>query len=197
FDPQQLPLRGLESWRLNSPPSYTFSQNSSAFLANMARAQAGSGKVTLFQQKTPGGLTYRIPALLYLPSESTFLAFAEERSTPRDEDAKFLVMRRGQKEGMSVQVVLFPRNCLTAFQELSKAHSVAENVFWEPRSPGLESQAPRVEQWVRLEAGTEGAVLESSCQGTAGAALCFLAKSDRGFLASQPQASPMLLCPFC
>ncbi|XP_044273436.1 sialidase-3-like [Varanus komodoensis] len=69
----------------------------------MARAQAGSGKVTLFQQKTPGGLTYRIPALLYLPSESTFLAFAEERSTPRDEDAKFLVMRRGQKEGMSVQ----------------------------------------------------------------------------------------------
>uniref|UniRef100_A0A8D2JCP9 Uncharacterized protein n=1 Tax=Varanus komodoensis TaxID=61221 RepID=A0A8D2JCP9_VARKO len=107
FDPQQLPLRGLESWRLNSPPSYTFSQNSSAFLANMARAQAGSGKVTLFQQKTPGGLTYRIPALLYLPSESTFLAFAEERSTPRDEDAKFLVMRRGQKEGMSVQFLIF------------------------------------------------------------------------------------------
>nr|XP_028581666.1 sialidase-3-like [Podarcis muralis] len=69
----------------------------------MAEAQAGSGKVTLFSQKKRGGLTYRIPALLYLPSESTFLAFAEERSSPRDEDAKFLVMRRGRKEGTSVQ----------------------------------------------------------------------------------------------
>nr|XP_034971902.1 sialidase-3-like isoform X2 [Zootoca vivipara] len=69
----------------------------------MAEAQAGSGKVTLFSQEKRGGLTYRIPALLYLPSESTFLAFAEERSSPRDEDAKFLVMRRGRKEGTSVQ----------------------------------------------------------------------------------------------
>ncbi|XP_028581662.2 sialidase-3 [Podarcis muralis] len=66
-------------------------------------AQVGSGKTVLFHQEGPKGLTYRIPALLYLPSESTFLAFAEERSTPRDENAKFLVMRRGRKEGMSVQ----------------------------------------------------------------------------------------------
>ncbi|XP_061441682.1 uncharacterized protein LOC133364836 [Rhineura floridana] len=72
-------------------------------LEKMARVQLGSGKVALFSQKKRGGLTYRIPALLYLPSESTFLAFAEERSSPRDEDAKFLVMRRGQKEGTSVQ----------------------------------------------------------------------------------------------
>ncbi|XP_061485632.1 sialidase-3-like isoform X2 [Rhineura floridana] len=72
-------------------------------IEKMARAQLGSGKVALFSQKKHGGLTYRIPALLYLPSESTFLAFAEERSSPRDEDAKFLVMRRGQKEGTSVQ----------------------------------------------------------------------------------------------
>ncbi|XP_034971903.1 sialidase-3-like [Zootoca vivipara] len=77
--------------------------NISACPENMAEAQAGSGKVTLFSQKKRGGLTYRIPALLYLPSESTFLAFAEERSSPRDEDAKFLVMRRGRKEGTSVQ----------------------------------------------------------------------------------------------
>nr|XP_060627268.1 sialidase-3-like [Anolis sagrei ordinatus] len=69
----------------------------------MAEALADSKKVTLFSQKTRGGLTYRIPALLYLPYESTFLAFAEERSSPRDEDAKFLVMRRGKKEGTSVQ----------------------------------------------------------------------------------------------
>ncbi|XP_033001826.1 sialidase-3-like [Lacerta agilis] len=77
--------------------------NISACPENMAEAQAGSGKVALFSQKQRGGLTYRIPALIYLPSESTFLAFAEERSSPRDEDAKFLVMRRGRKEGTSVQ----------------------------------------------------------------------------------------------
>ncbi|KAH0625288.1 hypothetical protein JD844_033753 [Phrynosoma platyrhinos] len=69
----------------------------------MAEAPSGSGRVTLFSQKQRGGLTYRIPALIYLPYESTFLAFAEERSSPRDEDAKFLVMKRGKKEGTSVQ----------------------------------------------------------------------------------------------
>ncbi|KAJ7320648.1 hypothetical protein JRQ81_020159 [Phrynocephalus forsythii] len=69
----------------------------------MADAWDGTGKVVLFRQETPGGLTYRIPALLYLPSEETFLAFAEERSSPRDEDAKFLVMRRGRKDGRTVK----------------------------------------------------------------------------------------------
>uniref|UniRef100_A0A6J0TKM1 exo-alpha-sialidase n=1 Tax=Pogona vitticeps TaxID=103695 RepID=A0A6J0TKM1_9SAUR len=69
----------------------------------MGEAWNGTGKVVLFRQETLGGLTYRIPALLYLPSESTFLAFAEERSSPRDEDAKFLVMRRGQKAGKTVK----------------------------------------------------------------------------------------------
>ncbi|NXI35791.1 NEUR3 protein, partial [Galbula dea] len=46
----------------------------------------------LFQQEKE--VTYRIPALLYLPSAATFLAFAEKRSTARDEDAKYLVLRR-------------------------------------------------------------------------------------------------------
>ncbi|XP_077197301.1 sialidase-3-like isoform X4 [Paroedura picta] len=69
----------------------------------MAKAHVGSGKVALFRQESPGGLTYRVPALMYLSAESTFLAFAEERSTPSDNDAKSLVMRRGQKEGGSVQ----------------------------------------------------------------------------------------------
>ncbi|XP_054830466.1 sialidase-3-like [Eublepharis macularius] len=69
----------------------------------MAETHVGSGKVTLFRQESPDGLTYRIPALLCLSHESTFLAFAEERSTFRNVDAKFLVMRRGQKEGTSVQ----------------------------------------------------------------------------------------------
>lgn len=70
---------------------------------NMARAEAGSGKVALFRQERRGGRTYRIPALLYLPPEATFLAFAEERSSPKDHHAEFLVMRRGRKEGTSVQ----------------------------------------------------------------------------------------------
>ncbi|XP_026548879.1 sialidase-3-like isoform X2 [Notechis scutatus] len=67
----------------------------------MAETLGVSEKVTVFRQE--GDLTYRIPALLYLPPESTFLAFAEERSLPRDEFAKFLVMRRGRKEGLSVK----------------------------------------------------------------------------------------------
>uniref|UniRef100_A0A672VAX1 exo-alpha-sialidase n=1 Tax=Strigops habroptila TaxID=2489341 RepID=A0A672VAX1_STRHB len=46
----------------------------------------------------------RIPALLYIPSAATFLAFAEKRSSARDEDAKYLVLRRGQRHGPSVQV---------------------------------------------------------------------------------------------
>ncbi|KAL8191325.1 UNVERIFIED_CONTAM: hypothetical protein K2H54_072212 [Gekko kuhli] len=79
----------------------SLSQNISA--EKMAEAWPGSGKVTLFHQEEPGGVTYRIPALLFLPKESVFLAFAEERSSPRDEHATHLVMRRGQKEGTSVQ----------------------------------------------------------------------------------------------
>ncbi|XP_066477052.1 sialidase-3-like [Tiliqua scincoides] len=69
----------------------------------MAGADVGSGKVALFCQGKGGGCVYRIPALLYLPLESTFLAFAEERSSVKDEDAKFLVMRRGLKKGMTVE----------------------------------------------------------------------------------------------
>ncbi|NXS61341.1 NEUR3 protein, partial [Brachypteracias leptosomus] len=56
---------------------------------------------TLFQQG--GGVTYRIPALLFIPSSSTFLAFAERRSSPKDEDATFLVLRRGRWGGSSVE----------------------------------------------------------------------------------------------
>uniref|UniRef100_A0ABM5FVW9 exo-alpha-sialidase n=1 Tax=Pogona vitticeps TaxID=103695 RepID=A0ABM5FVW9_9SAUR len=69
----------------------------------MSEPQGHSEKVTLFCQAAPDGLTYRIPALLYLPSEPSFLAFAEKRTSFRDEHAEFLVMRRGRKDGMSVQ----------------------------------------------------------------------------------------------
>ncbi|KAM5248842.1 sialidase-3 [Ctenodactylus gundi] len=57
----------------------------------------------LFQQEDEKGITYRIPALLYVPPDQTFLAFAEKRSTSRDEDALHLVLRRGLRTGRSVQ----------------------------------------------------------------------------------------------
>ncbi|KAM6386316.1 sialidase-3 [Alca torda] len=56
---------------------------------------------TLFRQAS--GVTYRIPALLYIPPAATFLAFAEKRSSARDEDAKYLVLRRGRRHGSSVE----------------------------------------------------------------------------------------------
>ncbi|KAM4701486.1 sialidase-3-like [Discoglossus pictus] len=56
--------------------------------------------VTLFHQK-PNGVTYRIPALLYIQQPPVFLAFAEKRSSPNDSDALHLVMRRGTEKGGS------------------------------------------------------------------------------------------------
>ncbi|KAJ7426085.1 Sialidase-3 [Willisornis vidua] len=56
---------------------------------------------TLFQQGS--GVTYRIPALLYIPRDESFLAFAEKRSSARDEDAKYLVLRRGCQQSSSVK----------------------------------------------------------------------------------------------
>lgn len=61
---------------------------------------------TLFRQAS--GVTYRIPALLYIPPAATFLAFAEKRSSARDEDAKYLVLRRGRRHGSSVEVTNQP-----------------------------------------------------------------------------------------
>ncbi|NXJ15542.1 NEUR3 protein, partial [Odontophorus gujanensis] len=52
---------------------------------------------TLFRQEGPGGVTFRIPALLHVPPH-TLLAFAEKRSSNRDEDAEFLVLRQGHTD---------------------------------------------------------------------------------------------------
>ncbi|XP_054979311.1 sialidase-3 [Sorex araneus] len=57
----------------------------------------------LFQQEDKQGVTYRIPALLYVAPADTFLAFAEKRSTSKDVDALHLVLRRGLRTGRSVQ----------------------------------------------------------------------------------------------
>lgn len=71
----------------------------------MPWAPANTRRQTLFWQEAQGGVTYRIPALLYLPRTHTFLAFAEQRCSIRDEDAKCLVLRRGWKHGASVKVI--------------------------------------------------------------------------------------------
>ncbi|XP_056267379.1 sialidase-4-like [Pseudoliparis swirei] len=61
-------------------------------------SKSGSGeepvKTTLFERER-SGVTYRIPALLYLRHSRTFLAFAERRTSPADSDATLLVMRSG------------------------------------------------------------------------------------------------------
>ncbi|XP_034556834.1 sialidase-4 [Notolabrus celidotus] len=46
-------------------------------------------------RKEPNGVTYRVPALLYLPRSNSFLAFCEERLSPSDSEAHLLVMRKG------------------------------------------------------------------------------------------------------
>ncbi|KAI4877586.1 hypothetical protein NFI96_011422 [Prochilodus magdalenae] len=46
-------------------------------------------------RKEANGVTYRIPALIFLPRSSCFLAFCEERLSPADSQAHLLVMRKG------------------------------------------------------------------------------------------------------
>lgn len=59
-------------------------------------------------QKEPSGVTYRVPALIYIPHFSCFLAFCEERLTPADAQAHLLVMRKGTfyKNYVEVRLVL-------------------------------------------------------------------------------------------
>uniref|UniRef100_A0A452H0M1 Uncharacterized protein n=1 Tax=Gopherus agassizii TaxID=38772 RepID=A0A452H0M1_9SAUR len=81
-------------WDLPLPPRPDKDVHSGALMS--------SGKATLFHQDLQSGVTYRIPALLYIPPD-TLLAFAEKRSSARDEDAEYLVLRRGRKTGTSVE----------------------------------------------------------------------------------------------
>ncbi|XP_068601349.1 sialidase-4 [Brachionichthys hirsutus] len=50
---------------------------------------------TVLFHKEPNGVTYRVPALLYLSRSRCFLAFSEERLSPSDSQAHLLVMRKG------------------------------------------------------------------------------------------------------
>ncbi|KAM4694049.1 sialidase-4-like [Discoglossus pictus] len=50
---------------------------------------------TVLFEREKNGVTYRVPALLYVPRWSTLLAFAEERLSADDAHANLLVLRRG------------------------------------------------------------------------------------------------------
>uniref|UniRef100_A0A8C6XTT1 exo-alpha-sialidase n=1 Tax=Naja naja TaxID=35670 RepID=A0A8C6XTT1_NAJNA len=52
------------------------------------------GRTVLFEKEI-SGMTYRVPALLYIPSVAKLLAFAEQRLSVDDADANLLVLRRG------------------------------------------------------------------------------------------------------
>ncbi|XP_064021347.1 sialidase-4 isoform X1 [Pogoniulus pusillus] len=58
---------------------------------------------TVLFEKESNGVTYRVPALLYLPCVAKLLAFAEERLSPDDSHANLLVLRRGTIYGSYVE----------------------------------------------------------------------------------------------
>ncbi|XP_055977489.1 sialidase-2 [Sorex fumeus] len=59
------------------------------------------GRESLFQA---GARAYRIPALLFLPTRRTLLAFAERRTSKKDEHAEVIVLRRGQLDAAGQHV---------------------------------------------------------------------------------------------
>ncbi|XP_010288860.1 PREDICTED: sialidase-4, partial [Phaethon lepturus] len=58
---------------------------------------------TVLFEKDSTGVTYRVPALLYLPCVAKLLAFAEERLSADDAHANLLVLRRGTVYGSYVE----------------------------------------------------------------------------------------------
>lgn len=72
--------------------------------AGKSESAKDPSKTTLFSQEQ-NGVTYRIPALIFINDAQTFLAFAEKRSSPSDTDAMLLVMKRGTRHNGSIQVI--------------------------------------------------------------------------------------------
>lgn len=77
---------------------------------------------TIYKQEEPQSwcccckkqVSYRIPALVYLSDDQTFLAFAEKRKTLSDTSAEVLVMRRGTwNDGKKIKEVEVQNNFLT------------------------------------------------------------------------------------
>lgn len=80
---------------------------------------------------------YRIPALLYLPGQQTLLAFAEQRTSKKDEHAELIVLRRGGYDASThrVQVrqevsALAPQGSATPFAAVIRGQA------WISRNTG-------------------------------------------------------------
>lgn len=71
--------------------------------ANAMSSRHFPARTVLFEKES-NGVTYRVPALLYLPCVAKLLAFAEERLSPDDSHANLLVLRRGTIYGSYVEV---------------------------------------------------------------------------------------------
>lgn len=73
----------------------------------LALARMGSrhfpARTVLFEREL-NGVTYRVPALLYIHCVGKLLAFAEERLSADDAHANLLVLRRGSFYRNSVEV---------------------------------------------------------------------------------------------
>lgn len=138
----QKPLRGLTgispcSWFL---PSFRGSVSSALSLRRLTAAGMRSpyfpARSVLFR-KEPNGVTYRVPALLYLPPSRSFLAFCEERLSPADSQAHLLVLRRGtfyrnyvevsRVQGRSTSTLTL---LLTSAQSKQRSYSYFRSTSW-------------------------------------------------------------------
>lgn len=89
---------------------------------------------TVLFEKESNGVTYRVPALLYLPCVAKLLAFAEERLSADDAHANLLVLRRGTIYGSYVEV---GQGCWGQTGDWPLCLSVAQPSSWrQPRGEG-------------------------------------------------------------
>lgn len=84
---------------------------------------------TVLFEKESTGVTYRVPALIYLPCVAKLLAFAEERLSADDAHANLLVLRRGTVYGSYVEVGRGPRGGRMAPRVLGAHYSLSKQ--WE------------------------------------------------------------------
>ncbi|XP_043854681.1 sialidase-3 isoform X2 [Dromiciops gliroides] len=131
---------------------------------------------TLFHQEGVRGITYRIPALLYIPPARVLLAFAEKRSTVNDTDALYLVLRRGQRVGHSVQ--WGPQESLME-ATLPGFRTMNPCPVWEQKSGRVFLFFICVRNHVTEQ--------QQICSGKNAARLCFVSSSDHGHSWSQIQ----------
>ncbi|XP_036602892.1 sialidase-3 [Trichosurus vulpecula] len=129
---------------------------------------------TLFHQEGVGGITYRIPALLYIPPARVLLAFAEKRSTADDTDALYLVLRRGQRVGHSVEwgpQVSLMEATLPGFRTMNPCP------VWERKNGRIFLFFICVRDHVTEQ--------QQICSGKNAARLCFVSSADHGHSWSQ------------